>query len=47
MQLDAGIFLDLFQFNIIIFVAIISLIRAPLHSDPFAISFTALAIASW
>ena len=39
--------LDLFLFNLIIVAAIISLIRAPLHSDPFAISFTALAIASW
>ncbi len=47
MQIDAGIVLDLFLFNLVIVAAIISLIRAPLHSDPFAISFTALAIASW
>lgn len=39
--------LDLFLFNLIILAAIISLLRAPLHSDPFAISFTALSIAAW
>ena len=47
LQLNAGIVLDLFLFNFIIVAAIVSLIRAPLHSDPFAISFTSLAIASW
>jgi len=47
LQINAGIVLDLFLFNLIIVAAIISLIRAPLYSDPFAISFTALAIASW
>ena len=47
LQIDAGIVLDLFLFNLVIVAAIISLIHAPLHSDPFAISFTALAIASW
>ena len=47
LQIDAGIVLDLILFNLVIFAAIISLIRAPLHSDPFAISFTSLAIASW
>jgi diguanylate cyclase (GGDEF)-like protein len=47
LQVNSGIVLDLFLFNLIILTAIISLIRAPLHSDPFAISFTALAIASW
>jgi diguanylate cyclase (GGDEF)-like protein len=47
LQINAGIVLDLFLFNLVIVTATISLIRAPLHSDPFAISFTALAIASW
>jgi diguanylate cyclase (GGDEF)-like protein len=47
LQTNAGIVLDLFLFNLIIVAAIISLIRAPLHSDPFAISFTVLAATSW
>ena len=47
LQIDAGIVLDLFLFNLILFAAIASLIRAPLHSDPFAVSFTALAITAW
>jgi diguanylate cyclase (GGDEF)-like protein len=47
LQIDADFFLDLILFNLIPLAAIASLIRAPLHSDPFAISFTSLAIASW
>ena len=47
LQIDAGIVLDLFLFNLILFAAIASLIRAPLHSDPFAVSFTALAVTAW
>ena len=47
LQINAGMVLDLFLFNLIILAAIISLLRAPLHSDPFAISFTALSIAAW
>jgi hypothetical protein len=47
LQLDADIFLDLILFNLVIVATIISLIRAPLHSDPFAVSFTALAVTAW
>ena len=47
LQIDADIFLDLILFNLILFAAIASLIRAPLHSDPFAVSFTALAVTAW
>jgi diguanylate cyclase (GGDEF)-like protein len=47
MQLSAQVALDLYLFNAIVVVAAISLVRAPLHSDPFAIAFTALAITAW
>ena len=47
MQLNAAVALDLYLFNVISVVAVISLIRAPLHSDPFAIAFTALAFTAW
>lgn len=47
MQLSAQVALDLYLFNAIVVVAAISLIRAPLHSDPFAIAFTALAFTAW
>jgi len=47
MQLSAQVALDLYLFNAIVVVAVISLVRAPLHSDPFAIAFTALAFTAW
>lgn len=47
LQISDGIVLDLFLFNLILLAAIASLIRAPLHSDPFAVSFTALAVIAW
>jgi diguanylate cyclase len=47
LQLSAQVALDLYLFNAIVVVAAISLIRAPLHSDPFAIAFTALAFTAW
>jgi len=47
LQLSAQIALDLYLFNAIVVVAAISLVRAPLHSDPFAIAFTALAFTAW
>lgn len=47
MQLSAQVALDLYLFNAIVVVAAISLVRAPLHSDPFAIAFTALAFTAW
>ena len=47
LQLSAQVALDLYLFNAIAVVAVISLVRAPLHSDPFAIAFTALAFTAW
>ena len=44
---QTGISTDLILYNLVVIAAIISIIRAPLHSDPFAIAFTALACASW
>ena len=44
---QSGIATDLILYNLIVCAAIISILRAPLHSDPFAIAFTALACASW
>ena len=45
--LETGISADLILYNLVVIAAIISILRAPLHSDPFAIAFTALACASW
>ncbi|MEY4498767.1 MAG: hypothetical protein RJA40_872, partial [Actinomycetota bacterium] len=47
LQFSAQVALDFYLFNAIVVVAAISLIRAPLHSDPFAIAFTALAFTAW
>jgi diguanylate cyclase (GGDEF)-like protein len=44
---QTGITTDLFLYNLVVAAAIISILRAPLHSDPFAIAFTALACAAW
>lgn len=44
---QSGIGTDLILYNSILIFAVISILRAPLHSDPFAIAFTALACASW
>jgi len=44
---QSGIGTDLILYNSIVIFAVISILRAPLHSDPFAIAFTALACASW
>jgi len=44
---QTGITADLFLYNLVVAAAIFSILRAPLHSDPFAIAFTALACASW
>ena len=38
---------DLILYNFVVLAAVVSILRAPLHSDPFAIAFTALACASW
>jgi len=38
---------DLILYNLIILLAIISLLKAPLQNDPLAVSFLSLAIASW
>ena len=43
----SGITTDLFLYNLVVAAAIVSILRAPLHSDPFAIAFTALGCASW
>jgi len=43
----AGVSTDLILYNFVVLAAIVSTLRAPLHSDPFAIAFTALACASW
>jgi diguanylate cyclase (GGDEF)-like protein len=47
LTIDADIAIDLILFNLIICAAIFSLLRAPLHSDPFAIAFTSLAFTAW
>ena len=44
---ESGVTTDLILYNLVVLAAIISTLRAPLHSDPFAIAFTALAGASW
>ncbi|MSV66498.1 MAG: hypothetical protein F2855_04870, partial [Actinobacteria bacterium] len=44
---EASVSTDLFLYNLVVLAAIISTLRAPLHSDPFAIAFTALACGSW
>jgi diguanylate cyclase (GGDEF)-like protein len=44
---DSGVFTDLILYNFVVLAAIVSTLRAPLHSDPFAIAFTSLALASW
>jgi hypothetical protein len=38
---------DLILYNLIILLAIISLLKAPLQNDPLAVAFLSLAIASW
>jgi diguanylate cyclase len=47
LAIDADIAVDLVLYNLVIFAAIFSLLRAPLHSDPFAVAFTALAFTAW
>lgn len=38
---------DLILYNLVILLAIISLLQAPLQNDPLAVTFLSLAIASW
>ena len=47
MGVESGVATDLILYNFVVLAAVISILRAPLHSDPFAIAFTALACASW
>jgi diguanylate cyclase (GGDEF)-like protein len=47
LAIEAEIFLDLFLYNLVILAAILSLVNAPLHSDPFAVAFTSLAFTAW
>ncbi len=47
LQIESGLVIDLVLFNAVVVSAIFALIRAPMHSDPFAIAFSALAFAAW